>query len=233
MGRQSLFPAFCLFFKNDRIPLHHVPRNGRITGKGGVRHQVPAMPIRLLEGDPYRIVVVAGRSFDTGAEIGDGFGPCITHAGMDENNAAASKGVRPPCDRAAVVAVRGAGHRDACNDFFKTALRDIRRRDVSANFLRYNPLQKPRNRVGAPQRLEAFQSEPAGFVLVQNALHVQFPGHPGQIDQRGRPVTRPAGDRACCLPPGIEVEDLSSRCAVGLIHARPAVHYNFRAGKRQ
>ena len=79
---------------------------------------------------------------------------------MEEDDAAAAEDLGTPGDRAAVIAVGGAAHRDRHRAVAMLARAQLRRRHVAA--LR---LKLPQHRISAAQRLEAAKAESRALVL--------------------------------------------------------------------
>ncbi|OIQ75582.1 hypothetical protein GALL_427470 [mine drainage metagenome] len=94
------------------VALHHVPGHVHVTRIGRVRDHEPPIGVGVARSLPHGVVVVARSADDTCAEAL--YGP-LAHpadAGMDVDHAPAPEQLRPPGDRAAVVAIGGAGHGD-------------------------------------------------------------------------------------------------------------------------
>ena len=186
-----------------RIALHHRQRDRFIAFPRGVGDHGPAFPRGGLGRDAHGIVIAAGDAAHIGAEGGHRVGPRLRDAGMDEDHRRAAGRSGAPGDRAAMIAVGGAGDGHARSDSADIGRGEVGRRELAAELaLGFGEHQRG-DRIGAAQRLEAAQAEPLAFVLDMDQRNTVFRGKRRQRDQRRRPIgverLQIGGDRC---PPG-------------------------------
>ena len=104
------------FFHHQLVALHDVARHVHVAGVGGVGDDEPAVPFGVLGRPADGVVVVAGGAHDLGAVGGNRRAAALPHRLVDIDDAAAAEGAGTPGDRAAVVAVGGAGHGGGADD---------------------------------------------------------------------------------------------------------------------
>jgi hypothetical protein len=199
---------------DDAVALHDAARNGAVALIGGVGNHFPAFGGGDCGGVVHGIVVAAWHAHDLGAMGGDRRCAAFAHRRMDDDDAAAMEEPRPPGDRAAVIAVGGAGHGDAFGEMAPAAVGERRRRHRSLARLRHRVGEQAEDGIGAPERLEALEAEAMGLVLEEEAFDAERGGRAPEVDERRRGVGRPRGDLAMGGAETVLVEHRLQRRAV-------------------
>ncbi len=182
------------FVRHHAIAVHHVPRNLGVAFVGGVGDDGPAFGRRRLRGMAHGVVVAAGDPPHLGAIGGDRIGATLADAFGDEDHGARAEHRRPPGDRAAVIAVGGAGDRDGARDVAMRARCERLHRRARARSALDRRLDDAADRIGTAERLEAAGDEALALVLEPDRAEAEPRGKARQGDQGRRRIAGPRGD---------------------------------------
>ena len=172
MRRRCTVPLVGGLVRHQPVALHDLPRHLGVAAPGRVRHDEPALRLRLPRCFAHGVVVGAGDPAHLRAIAGDRVHPTLAYALVDEDHAATVEALRAPGHGAAVIAVGGAGDGDplggapvaACCQIGRARLR---RHAATRQF----GGQHGGHRVGAAERLEAAEAEAGRLVLQPDDRH--------------------------------------------------------------
>ena len=166
-----------------------------IAGIGGIGDDGPAFGGGVGSTLAHAVVIIPIDPAHLSAISLDRVLSGLAHGRMDVDHRLRAEELRPPGDRAAVIAVGGGRHSQIGGEVTVVAGEQQRAGDGRTEGLLTGIAQDELgDGIGAAECLEAHEIEALGLVLVPDAIQPEMAGKAVQLDQWRRPIARPVVD---------------------------------------
>jgi len=210
------------FMHDCRVALHDQQGDALVTRPGRIGDDGPTFFVGDARRFDHRVVVGTFHANHLGAEAGDCGDASVADAAMDEDHGTSAHESGSLCDRAAMIAVGGAGKGHGGRDGFDRRIVQLADIDGAAQPARRFLEDQPDDGIGASERLETAEAKALAFVLHVERGETKLCSEARQRMQRCFGMVVPMAEEALdlaggCDAEGFRIDGIELRSVVGMV----------------